>query len=860
MVVGEAIGEGSAREETVVGETPSLAARLQALAPPGGILIAQSTRSLLGRLFELEPAGPLDLKGFDGEVSAWHVHGASSGQGRFEARRAAGLLPMVGRDRELAQLLEQWAKACAGHGQAVLLLGEAGIGKSRLLRSLCDIAAAEGGAVIRWQGSPFHGGSPLWPVAQELAGDPSRRQHRSTRAAFPPGGCRSAAGVSLVAALLGLAAEDRGPVPMAGAAQRHRLLTALRDRLLGLAGRQPLLLILEDAHWVDPTTLELARSLLDAIAGTPLFLVVSSRHDDIPALPPAPQLNRLVLNRLSTADIAAMIAPLVPGVAQRQALLDTIVLRTDGVPLFVEELTKALAERPDGAEHEVPASLHDTLMARLDRLLDSKEVAQVAACIGREVEHRLLVAVSDRPEADLRRSLDRLCEAELLFRRGSPPDAIYCFKHALVRDAAYESLLKSRRRTIHERVLNALEAGVLPAATSFAETAAHHAAAAELWAKALHYYGAAGKAAIERAAYAEGIALLAKALEAGAHHAGDTTAEVAMIDLRRARSWAFLAIGDTPRLMAELRDAESRAGRYGLARLSGQLRAQRAHVESIFGGHTRRAIGYGRDAGRIAASLRDAELASAARFVLGQSYWVAGDYRAAVAELTVDADAYRSGLRTAQIASSGTLAVEGLSVLGGCLGLLGRWDEALAHAAEAQAIAAGTGLPFDRVCAAWHLARTLLTRGDLDAAVPLLEQGVELGQRFGMRMMVLWNQAILGQARGAQGQLDLALGAARCGSRWLRRDAAAIHGHPRPSDKGRDLYRWRPRRGRHLGCRRSRAGPRTRLSRSRGHGAAPAGGSRSSQRRQASRGRVRHRIRPRPGAGAGVDRGPAVES
>ena len=421
--------------------------------------------------------------------------------------------------------------------------------------------------------------------------------------------------------------------------------------------------------------------------------------------------------------------------------------RTDGVPLFVEEVSKALAERGRTndvalADSDVPASLHDALMARLDRIISAKDVAQLAACIGREVDFRLLAAVADRPETELRQNLDELCDAELLFRRGTGPDATYVFKHALLRDAAYESLLKSRRRVTHARLLEIIERS---SPTPVPEQAAYHAAGAELWAKAMRYYGAAGKAAIDRASNAEGIALIAKALDAGAHLESDPTTEAAMIDLRRARGWAYLTAGETERMLEELDDAERRADGFGMVRLTCQLRTQRTHIESIFG-EADRAIMHGRDAVRIASTLDDPELLSAARFVFGHSFWIAGDYRAGVAELSVDADNYRAGLRVAGVGSSGILAVDGLAVLGDCLGQLGRKEEAFARGAEARAIAAEVGSTWDMNVANYHHVRALLANGDAVAALPLIEWNIEFGERRGLRMTLPWQLCALGNA------------------------------------------------------------------------------------------------------------------
>ena len=713
VVVGDLIGEGAAQEAAVVGETPNLAARLQSLAPPGVVLVADATRRLLAGRFALTRVDGLEARGFGERVTAWQVGGPAAAARTFRDRASA---PMIGREPELALLAERWQLARAGQGQAVLLAGEAGIGKTRLLLALRELAAAEPSLGLHWQGSPFHTDSPLWPLAQEReAGllaplDQRLREH-------------------------GLGAEGR-----------QRTFQALAEHLLAQTCDRPVLLIVEDAHWLDATTLELVRLLLDRLADARLMLVLAGRPEGLPELSDRRHLTRLTLGRLSRAAVAELAAGLLARRGPPAAgLLDAVARRSDGVPLFVEELAKALAERTDALEVgiEVPLSLHDALMSRLDRLAEAKELAQIAACIGREFEHALLAAVADLDEGELLRQLDRLCAAELLFRPGDPPRATYRFKHALVRDVAYESLLRSRRRAVHAGLLAALERG---AATAGAEDMARHAAGAEAWAKALHHYGAAARTALERGADAEGLALAAKAIAAGDRLIGDPTAEIAMIDLRRARGWAYLATGDMPRLMAELREAESRAGRLGMTRLSGQLRAQRAHVEAVFGGHARRAVRYGHEAARIATVVGDANLAAMARCALGLALLAAGEHRAAAAGLEADADACRQGLRIAAVGSSGLLAVELLAVLGHALGQLGRWEEALRRGAEARAVAAEAGSGWDMHVANHHLAATLLAKGDAGAALPLIEANLDYGRRSGLRTVTAVHLSLLGHA------------------------------------------------------------------------------------------------------------------
>lgn len=753
VMVGEQIGDGAAREETVVGETPSLAARLQALAPPHGLLIAQATRRQLGGAFELAPLAEVELKGFDAPVAAWRVLAEAPRSDRFAARHDGDLGPFVGRGAEIETLLALWGEAGSGRGRGLVLVGEAGIGKSRLLRQLRQAAAPGPSRTVCWQGSPFHGDSPLWPVACELqrsldGGGPEELERLVGDAGLDPGQA-----VPPLAALLGLPAGSRHPpMPQSAAIRRQRLLAALIDLVRGIARqRPPLLLILEDAHWADPTTLQLVRLLLAHVEEMPVLLVVAGRPEGLPDLPERPAVRRLRLGRLDAACIGAIVDALGALPADMRHI---VVDRADGVPLFAEELARAVAEREaEAPAQEVPGSLHDTLMARLDRHPGSKEIAQIAACIGRTLDHALLAAVTGLAEPELMAALDELCAAGILECSGTPPDATYSFGHALLRDAAYESLLRSRRRAVHRSVLAVLEtaAGTPP------EQLAHHAHGAEQWAKAMSHYGEAGGRAVERAAYAEGLSLLARALDAGTRLRGDAGSEIAVIDLKRMRARAFLATGDVHSLLVELRDAEARAARFGVPRLSCQLRTQRAHVESIFGGHSRRAVGYGREATKIAVRVGDAELASAARFVLGQAFWVAGDYAATVAELGHDLGTYRDGRHMGQTASGATLAAEGLAVFGSALGALGRYDEAREIAAEAQALAARTGHPLDLAFADWHLALTLLAQAQGEEASVLLERCLDLALRFGLPLSALASEALLGRAACLLGRAGEAL-------------------------------------------------------------------------------------------------------
>ena len=480
----------------MVGETPNLAARLQGIAEPGQVVVGEATRRLLGDLFELEDLGSQSLKGITGAVTAFAVLAERPIESRFEARQGGVLGAIVGREHELSLMLERWRRARDGEGQVVLLSGEAGIGKSRLTRGLIDAVAADQHTRIGYQCSPYHADSALHPAIVQLTraaglapGDPVELQLDKLERLLAKAQVDVRRAAPLMATLLGLPFEQRyGALDLRPEQLRARTLQMLVDQLIGLAGQEPVLLVVEDAHWIDPTTLEMLDLCLDPIAAARVMLLVTARPVFRHGFGGHPIVSSLALNRLGRDDTAAIVSRLTGGKSLPDELLAEIAAKTDGVPLFIEELTKTalesgmLRETADAfvldrplSELAIPTSLHDSLMARLDRMQPVKEVAQTAAVIGREFDHRLLVAIASQPEAEVRAALERLAEAELIFRRGLPPDASYLFKHALVRDAAYESLLKSKRQVVHQRILEALEA-----ADALPQLLGHHAREAGL--------------------------------------------------------------------------------------------------------------------------------------------------------------------------------------------------------------------------------------------------------------------------------------------------------------------------------------------------------------------------------------------
>jgi class 3 adenylate cyclase len=465
VVVGDLIGEGSAQEQSVVGETPNLAARLQALADPDAVVIAGSTRRLVGDLFEYRDLGAVELKGFAEPVPIWQVLRPSGVESRFEALRGSMLTPLVGRDEEVELLLRRWVRAKAGDGQVVLISGEAGIGKSRIAAALQERLRAEPHTRLRHFCSPYYQNSSLYPSINQLSraagfahNDLPAAKLRKLKALL----ARAAApeeDVALLADLLSLPASDCDPLPNLSPQQKkERILKALIRQLEGLARHNPVLMVVEDVHWMDPTSRELLDLRVERVRDLPVLLIVTFRPEFQPPWTGQSQVTMVALNRLDRRDRTALAAQ-IAGKALPTAIIDQIAERTDGVPLFIEELTKSVLEsgllREEGDRYvldgplpplAIPTSLHDSLLARLDRLASVRLVAQIGAAIGREFSYALVRAVSGLADGELEGALARLVSSELVFQRGSPPDAIYAFKHALVQDAAHGSLLRSSRQ------------------------------------------------------------------------------------------------------------------------------------------------------------------------------------------------------------------------------------------------------------------------------------------------------------------------------------------------------------------------------------------------------------------------------
>jgi class 3 adenylate cyclase/tetratricopeptide (TPR) repeat protein len=771
VMVGELIGKGAAQEEAVVGETPNLAARLQALAAPGSVVISHATRRLVGGLFELADLGPQRLKGFAEPLAAWRVEGEGRAEGRFEAMHTTVLMPLVGREHELGLLLDRWELAKGSEGQVVLLAGEPGIGKSRLTQALLERIATEPHVRLRYYCSPYHTNSALHPVIEQLeraagfvADDCAEVRLDKLEAVLRLSSAQVVEVAPLLAALLSIRSDGRYPsLNLTPQAQKTKTFEALLAQLKGLAAGQPVLMVFEDAHWIDPTSAELLGQVIDRVTRLPVLLVITFRPEFTLPWTGYAHVASLKLSRLGQRQGAAIIERLAGGKALPAEVLEEIVARTDGVPLFVEELTKTVLESgllTDAGDHyelagplstlAIPATLHDSLMARLDRLAPIKEVAQTAAVIGREFSHNLLAAVSLLSDSDLDAALDQFVTSELIFRRGTPPEATYSFKHALVQDAAYQSLLKSRRQQLHTRVAEAIEAGHVGEGRAPAEILAHHLTEAGLLARALPAWLAAGEHAWRRSAYQEAIVHLRRGLEV-ASNVPVSEGKRPGIRLHNLLGAALLAAhGPSPDAIEAYEDARRLAAEAGetgelLRALWGlwfcsSLRADIASAQSIAFDLLGRAGG-----------TTDDGLELQAHHAAWTTGWLAGDLRGAREHAEAGLRLYDEARHHELTAYYGghDAGVCCRNTLGVTLWLSGFPDRAAARVEEGVALARRLAHPFTLAITLAFASWVRLFRGEREEAERLSRELIELCAEQGIPVYLASGRILKGSLRAA---------------------------------------------------------------------------------------------------------------
>ena len=517
------VGDGASKSADVFGDTPNIAARVQAIAQPGTVMITDAVHRLVSGLFVVEDCGAQALKGIDRPVQLYRVVQPSGVRGRLQAAAAArGLTPFVGREDELRLLMSRWERALEGEGQVTLIVGEAGIGKSRLVQSFRERIAGmphtwvEAAAGAFFQNTPFYAVTEMLHELLAWRGDESAEEQLvQLEPRLELAGLKLAEALPLIAPLLNLPLSAKyPPSSLSPEQQRRRLLATLVEWALGAARAQATVIAIEDLHWADPSTLELLQLLVEQGATAQLLLLYTARSEFRAPWPPRAHHTQITLNRLSARNVRTMVGEVAAQKALSEETVAILVERTGGIPLFVEELTRAVLERGNAklTKHEIPVTLHDSLMARLDRLGPAKEVLQIGAVIGSEFSYELLHAVYPLAEEDLQGALRKLADAELIYARGIPPEASYTFKHALIRDAAYEALLRSRRKELHRLVARTIDEKFSALKEAHPEVLAHHWAEAGETEPAISEWSKAGKVAEARNAFSEALESYQQAL------------------------------------------------------------------------------------------------------------------------------------------------------------------------------------------------------------------------------------------------------------------------------------------------------------------------------------------------------------
>ncbi|KIC41849.1 guanylate cyclase [Ruegeria sp. ANG-R] len=531
VVVGEIHGEGFRENDVVMGRTPNLAARLQGLAEPNTLIISSSTRRLIGNAFELRDQGSFALKGFSEQIQAWTVTGQAHIERRFDIMPEAGAGRLVGRNSEFRKLTGKWQEACQGAGQSVLISGEAGIGKSRLIEGLSQELQDQGALRLNFQCSPFHANSALYPIIQHLEraagfsptdGDEDKLGKLAHLLRYHP-----RENLRLIADLLSVEADAAlGPLDLPPQAKLEQTLEAVTGQLAALAHEKPVLLVFEDAHWVDPTTLSLTDRVIERIRDLPVLIIVTARPGFDPGWGHHNNTLHLPLKRLATREVAEIVAEVAEGNPVPPEVCDLIAAKTDGIPLYVQEVTRGLLEsgqlrltdqgytlRGPLPSLSVPNTLKDSLMERLDRLGTAKEVAQTGAVFGRQFSIALLASVSILSPTVLQAGLEQLSSAGIILEAPDETEDEFIFRHALIRDMAYDSLLRTERQVLHDRAAGALLENQPQLAQTQPEVLAQHYTLAQRADEAVMHWQSAGRRAIERSAQTEALTHLSKALD-----------------------------------------------------------------------------------------------------------------------------------------------------------------------------------------------------------------------------------------------------------------------------------------------------------------------------------------------------------
>ena len=792
VVVGEQLDASGIQERDAVGETPNLASRLQAVAAPGEVVIATSTRRLVGRMFDCRALGANEVKGLPQPVEAWQVRGEAVDVSRFEARRAGAPSPLVGRQEEIELLLRRWDQAKVGQGRVVLLSGEPGIGKSRIAESLLVRLEGEPHVRLRYFCSPHHTHSPLYPFIAQLKraasfepGSGARAKLDKLEALLKPTATNVPRDVALIAELLAVPGDERYPALAVSPQQKREMtLTALLDQLDGVAAQSPVLIVFEDAHWIDPTSLDLLDRTIARVANLPVLLVITFRPELQPTWVGQPHVTMLPLSRLGRRDSASIIGSITKGKALPDAVVEQVLAHTDGVPLFIEELTSTLLESgllretPDRYVLDgplpplaIPTTLHASLVARLDRLASVKDVAQIGAAIGREFSHQLIAAVSALAPMDLDAALERLTASGLISRRGTPPDATYSFKHALVQDAAYVTMLKSRRRQLHSIIAKVLVERFPATAERLPEVVAQHFTEAGLASEAIGYWLKAGRLASARSANLEA----AKSFEQALHvlealPESQSTLEQGF-ELRLELRVVLSQLGRGQRMLECLREAEALAERLNDDRRRCRVYAFMTVTHSLLG-ELDEALVTGSRALEIAGRLGDLRLRILATSYLVQANFLRGEYDRVIELATGNLAALPSDRVYENFGLVVPPSVWDRAWLVMSLTELGRFGEAAKYEAEATRLAEPTQHAFTIGFAHFAAGMLHLLKGDWAQARSRIEGLVAVARTGNLILHLPRAVASSAWALAQLGEASEALNRLREGEQLLERQAA----------------------------------------------------------------------------------------
>ncbi|MDE5462204.1 BTAD domain-containing putative transcriptional regulator [Bradyrhizobium sp. CSS354] len=792
VVVGEQLGTGETAKRVAIGGTPNLAARLQAIAPAGEVVIAASTHRLVGRMFDCRALAAIEVEGLSQPVEAWQVRGETAGVSRFEARRASAQSALVGRQEEIDLLLRRWDQSKLGEGRVVLLSGEPGIGKSRIAESLLDKLEGEPRACLRYSCSPHHTHSPLYPfIAQlELAarfepGGDSTAKLDKLEAMLRPTSKNLPRDVALIAELLGVPADERYPaVAVSPQQKREMTLAALLDQLDGAAAQGRALILFEDAHWIDPTSQDLLDRMVARAAGLPVLLVVTVRPELQPGWVGEPHVSMLPLNRLSRRDSAAIIAGIARDRPLPDAVVEQVLARADGVPLFIEELTSALLESgalrqsADGyaldgplPELAVPTTLQASLVARLDRLPSVRDVAQIGAAIGREFSHKLIAAVSALAPMDLDAALGRLTGAGLISRRGTPPEVIYLFKHALVQDAAYATMVRSRRQPLHASIAAALIERFSALAETLPEVVAHHFTEAGRASEAIVYWLKAGRLARARSANREAVSSFERARSLlQALPESQSTLEQGC-DLRLELRPVLLELGRSPQMWECLREAEALAERLNDDSRRGRVYGFVTVAHSLCG-ELDEALAAGSRALEVAARLDDLRLRIVTTSLLVQVHHARGEYDRVSELATGNLTALPAEWVHETFGLGGPPSVWDRGCLIMSLAERGRFAEAARYEAEAIGIAESTRHAFTISMALFAASVLHLLKGDFGHALARIERWLAVARTGNFHFHLAWGIASSAWPLAQLGETSQAVSRIKEGEQLLERLAA----------------------------------------------------------------------------------------